>query len=227
MKTIGILGGMGPMATVDLMKKIILSTEAVCDQEHIPMLVDNNPQIPDRTAAILGKGPSPAAEMLKSCQRLESGGVDFIIIACNTAHYFLPEIMPKLTVPVISIMEATVAEAGRQGLSRVGLLATSGTVRTKLYQQELEKQGIACIMPEPERQHLIDDIIYEGVKAGRQDYDTTPVRQLIADMQKAGAEAFILGCTEVPLAVAMYGLKGRFIDSTQELAKAAVKRAQG
>lgn len=226
MKTIGIMGGMGPMATVDLMKKIILATEAGCDQEHIPMLVYNNPQIPDRTAAIMGKGPSPARAMLETARKLEQGGADFIIIACNTAHYFLPEILPQLSIPVISIMEATVAGAKRRGVNTVGLLATSGTVSTGLYQKELEKQGLRYILPEEERQHIVDDMIYEGVKAGRKDYDTTQARQLMADMIKLGAEGFILGCTEVPLAVAMYGLQGNFIDSTQELAMAAIRMAQ-
>ena len=226
MKTIGIMGGMGPMATVDLMKKIILATEAGCDQEHIPMLVYNNPQIPDRTAAIMGKGPSPASAMLETARKLEQGGADFIIIACNTAHYFLPEILPQLSIPVISIMEATVTGAKRRGLNTVGLLATSGTVSTGLYQKELEKQGLRYILPEEERQHIVDDMIYEGVKAGRKDYDTAQARQLMADMIKLGAEGFILGCTEVPLAVAMYGLQGNFIDSTQELAMAAIRMAQ-
>jgi len=226
MKTIGIMGGMGPMATVDLMKKIILATEAGCDQEHIPMLVYNNPQIPDRTAAIMGKGPSPASAMLETARKLEQGGADFIIIACNTAHYFLPEILPQLSIPVISIMEATVAGARRRGVNTVGLLATSGTVSTGLYQKELEKQGLRYILPEEERQHIVDDMIYEGVKAGRKDYDTTQARQLMADMINLGAEGFILGCTEVPLAVAMYGLQGNFIDSTQELAMAAIRMAQ-
>lgn len=226
MKTIGIMGGMGPMATVDLMRKIILATPARTDQEHIPMLVDNNSQIPDRTRAIKGLGASPAPEMVKTAKRLMMGGADFIIIACNTAHYFLPEILPQITIPVLSIIDVTTASAQAKGYKSVGLLATSGTVSTGLYQKTLEAYGLNCIAPAEEKQQLIDDMIYAGVKANNMAYDTTAVRALLAQMQAEGAEAFILGCTEVPVAVAMYGLEGNFIDSTDELAKAAVKFAK-
>lgn len=226
MKTIGILGGMGPMATVDLMKKIILSTPAKVDQEHIPMLVDNNCLIPDRTRAIKGLGPSPVPEMVKSAKRLMAGGADFIIMACNTAHYFLPEILPHISIPVLSIIDVAVDHIMEQGYQQVGLLATSGTISTGLYQKALEAKNIKCIAPAAQRQHIVDDMIYDGVKANNEAYDTGDIRALLADMRKQGAEAFILGCTEVPVAVSMYGLEGVFVDSTDELARAAVKFAR-
>ncbi|WP_026767183.1 aspartate/glutamate racemase family protein [Selenomonas ruminantium] len=226
MKTIGIMGGMGPMATVDLMKKIILATPASKDQEHIPMLVDNNSQIPDRTKAIMGQGASPAPEMVKTAKRLMMAGADFIIIACNTAHYFLPEILPQISIPVLSIIDVTTNSALEKGFKSVGLLATTGTVSTGLYQKKLEARGIQCITPPTDKQHLIDDMIYQGVKANNENYDTRAVKELLAEMQNAGAEAFILGCTEVPVAVSMYKLQGEFIDATDELAKAAIRFAK-
>jgi len=226
MKTIGIMGGMGPMATVDLMKKIILATPASKDQEHIPMLVDNNSQIPDRTKAIMGQGASPAPEMVKTAKRLMMAGADFIIIACNTAHYFLPEILPQISIPVLSIIDVTTNSALEKGFKSVGLLATTGTVSTGLYQKKLEASGIQCITPPTDKQHLIDDMIYQGVKANNENYDTRAVKELLAEMQNAGAEAFILGCTEVPVAVSMYKLQGEFIDATDELAKADIKFAK-
>ena len=226
MKRIGIIGGMGPMASVDLMKKIILATDAATDQEHIPMLLDNNTQVPDRTKAILGLGPSPVPEMLASAKRLEAGGADFIIMACNTAHYFLPEILPKLNIPVVSIITTTVDSVKKRGFKKIGLLCTSGTARTGLYQKALEENGMECISPVGEEQKLVDAMIYDGVKANNLNYDIKPVENLLAKMQSQGAEAFILGCTEVPLAVEMYHLKGVFIDATDELALAAVKLAK-
>ena len=226
MKTIGIMGGMGPMATVDLMKKIILATPASKDQEHIPMLVDNNSQIPDRTKAIMGQGASPAPEMVKTAKRLMMAGADFIIIACNTAHYFLPEILPQISIPVLSIIDVTTNSALEKGFKSVGLLATTGTVSTGLYQKKLEASGLQCITPSADKQHLLDDMIYQGVKANNENYDTRAVKELLAEMQNAGAEAFILGCTEVPVAVSMYKLQGEFIDATDELAKAAIKFAK-
>lgn len=226
MKTIGIMGGMGPMATVDLMKKIILATPAKTDQEHIPIIADDAPQIPDRTKAILGQGESPVPAMVKSARRLEAAGADFIVIACNTAHYFLPEVVSQIKIPVLSIVETAANVIQKRGYNKVGLLATSGTIRTGLYQKALNAKRIDCLTPSAEKQHLIDDLIYDGVKASNMAYDTAPVRQLLDSMQKDGAEGFILGCTEVPVAVEMYNLKGTFIDSTEELAKAAVKLAK-
>lgn len=226
MKTIGIIGGMGPMATVDLMKKIIISTPAHKDQEHIPMLVDNNCLIPDRTKAIQGLGPSPVPELVKTAKRLVAGGADFLIIACNTAHYFLPDILPHINIPVISIIDSAVASIKAKVYKSVGLLATSGTISTGLYQKTLEENGIQCISPSADTQHIVDDMIYDGVKANNLNYDTSSIKKLLNNMRDQGAEAFILGCTEVPVAVAMYALEGIFIDSTDELAKAAVKYAQ-
>jgi aspartate racemase len=208
------------------MKKIILATPASKDQEHIPMLVDNNSQIPDRTKAIMGQGASPAPEMVKTAKRLMMAGADFIIIACNTAHYFLPEILPQISIPVLSIIDVTTNSALEKGFKSVGLLATTGTVSTGLYQKKLEARGIQCITPPTDKQHLIDDMIYQGVKANNENYDTRAVKELLAEMQNAGAEAFILGCTEVPVAVSMYKLQGEFIDATDELAKAAIRFAK-
>ena len=142
-KTIGIIGGMGPMATVDLMKKVILATDAREDQEHIPILVDNNTNIPDRTAAILGEGEDPLPELLKSADRLTAGGADFLIMGCNTAHYFLPLMMPNLRIPVINMIEETAAFCAREGYKRVGLLASAGTCKSGIYQRALERAGFA------------------------------------------------------------------------------------
>ena len=225
MKTIGIIGGMGPMATVDLMQKIIQATDAHEDQEHIHILVDNNTDIPDRTAAILGRGPSPLPELLKSAERLTAQGADFLIMGCNTAHYFLPLMLPELEIPVISMIEATAAFCQQSGCHKVGLLASAGTCHAGIYQRALERAHIEVLQPTEAQEIAIHDMIYAGVKAGNRDYDTTKVRQALTEMSAAGAEAFILGCTEVPVAVAMYHLQGRFIDATQVLAEKAVAAA--
>ena len=105
MKTIGIMGGMGPMATVDLMQKVIVATKAIKDQEHIHTVIDNNTNIPDRSECIFGQGPSPVPEMVKSAERLTSMGADVIIIGCNTAHYFLPEVQKQVKTPFINMIE--------------------------------------------------------------------------------------------------------------------------
>ena len=225
MKTIGIIGGMGPMATVDLMQKIILATDAQEDQEHIPILVDNNTRIPDRTAAILGAGPSPVPELLKSAQRLTAAGADFLIMGCNTAHCFLPEFEPELTVPLLNMVTLTAEYCQAQGLKKVALLASAGTCRTGLYQKALAAVGVAVLQPEGAQEQAIHGMIYDGVKAGNPHYDAAPAQQVLRELQAQGAEAFVLGCTEMPVAVAMYHLQGHFIDATQVLAEASVRYA--
>ena len=225
MKTIGIIGGMGPMATVDLMQKIILATDAREDQEHIHLLIDNNTDIPDRTAAILGQGTSPVPELLKSADRLTAQGADFLIMGCNTAHFFLPLMMPFLKIPFISMIEATAEFCQQQGLKKVGLLASAGTCHSGIYQRALHYAGIETLQPDEAQETAIHDMIYTGVKAGRDYYDTTQVRKVLADMKAAGAEAFILGCTEMPLAISQYQLEGNFLDATQILAEKAAAAA--
>ncbi|WP_415945581.1 aspartate/glutamate racemase family protein [Selenomonas montiformis] len=225
MKTIGIIGGMGPMATADLMQKIILGTDAREDQDHIPMLIDNNTAIPDRTAAILGQGPSPVPELLRSADRLTRAGADFLIMGCNTAHYFLPLMMPYLKIPVISMIDAAARFCQRQGYRKIGLLASAGTCHAGVYQRALQHAGIRIIQPDERQEIAVHDMIYHGVKAGCSAYDTTAVRRVLSEMEAAGAEAFLLGCTEIPVAVSMYHLEGRFIDATEVLAEEAIEAA--
>lgn len=224
-KTIGIIGGMGPMATVDLMKKVILATDAREDQEHIPILVDNNTNIPDRTAAILGEGEDPLPELLKSADRLTDAGADFLIMGCNTAHYFLPRMMPHLKVPFVNMIEETAAFCAREGFKKVGLLASAGTCKSGIYQRALAEAGVEAVQLQGAAEEAVHAMIYDGVKASNPDFDTTAVREALAQMAKDGCEAFVLGCTEVPVAVEMYHLEGNFIDATEVLAEAAVQKA--
>ena len=225
MKTIGIIGGMGPMATVDLFEKIVLATDAQSDQEHIHILIDNNTDIPDRTQRILGTGPSPVPEMLASVRRLTDQGADFLIMGCNTAHYFLPELQPALTVPFIDMIEETARYCFRQGMRHVGLLASGGTYESGIYAKAFARLGMHLTAPDEEGKRICHDIICHGVKAGNAAYDARPFKAVLRQMEQEGVESFILGCTEMPLAVRMYHADGRFIDATQVLAEAAVRFA--
>lgn len=223
MKKIGIIGGMGPMATVDLMQKIIASTKASSDQEHIHILVDNNTEIPDRTAAILGKGPSPVFEMVRAGLDLEKMGADVLVMACNTAHYFLPQIQPFFHIPVLNMIEEAARHCARQKIECVALLASKGTYSAGIYETTFQKAGIRMIIPEEAEQQAVQDMIYEGVKAGNPSYDCSKVEDALTRMGNAGAQAFVMGCTEIPLAVSMYHIAGHYIDSTQILAEEAVR----
>ena len=222
MKTIGIIGGMGPMATVDLFEKIVLATDAASDQEHFHILIDNNTDIPDRTQAIFGKGPSPVPAILDSVRRLTEQGADALIMGCNTAHYFLPQLRPHMTVPFIDMLEETASYCLRQGMHRVGLLATEGTCASGIYTQIFSRMGIQMVLPDEAGRSICHEVICQGVKAGNMHYDVQDFKAVLRQMEQDGVESFVLGCTEMPLAVKMYDVPGHFIDATQVLAEAAV-----
>ncbi|MHC1720734.1 MAG: aspartate/glutamate racemase family protein [Clostridiaceae bacterium] len=220
---IGIIGGMGPLATKDLLEKIILNTEAASDQEHIQVFIDNNTKIPDRTKAILHNGEDPLPEMLKSGKRLELLGADVAIMPCNTAHYFYNELSAKLKIPMINMLDVTARRAQELGYRKVGILATDGTILSGVYKKAMGRWGIEIVTPDADGQKAVMDIIYSGVKAGKMDIDTTPFLAVISELEANGAEALILGCTELPLAFEIYHIdKTKAIDPTLELAKAAI-----
>lgn len=229
LKTIGIMGGMGPAATVDLMSRIISMTDASADQEHIPMIVDSNTRIPDRTEAILGRGESPVPEMLASAKRLEAAGADFIVIACHAAHYYVPEIKDKIGIPVIDMPEETAKLLKMNGVNRAAVLATDGTVRSGLYGAALERFGIQTVYPDDRQQKTVMSLVYDYVKKGVTDPADLPreeMTSIIGDLSSQGAEALLLASTELPIAFSIMGLRSNaFIDPTIVLAKSAIRTA--
>lgn len=224
-KTIGIIGGMGPMATADLFKKIIDNTPATCDNDHFHVCIDSNTNIPDRTAAILFGGKDPVPEMVRSAILLEAMGADLLVMPCNTAHFFYDRVAAMTHVPIINMLEETAREVVRQNISCVGLLATDGTIQSGLYDRVLKSQGIHVLYPSKECQKHVMDIIYMGVKASNYNIDLTGFFQTIDELEQAGAETLILGCTELPVAFSMFSINRRHIDPTLVLAKCAIKMA--
>ena len=210
------------MATADLFQKIVRMTDAACDTDHIRIYLDNNAQIPDRTAAILSGGPDPVPAMLDSVNKLSSIGADVLIMPCNTAHYFLPRLRESSTVPFISMLEET-ALACKQahGAAPVGLLGTSGTIRSGNYKQALQAQQVPCVQPTEEEQAVLMQLIY-AVKAGESQLDRQAFLDVLAAMKARGATYFILGCTELPILADLFQLQESCIDPTTELARAAI-----
>ena len=227
-KIIGILGGMGPEATIDLFYKIIKFTPAEKDQDHLRIIIDNNPKIPDRTAAILGKGEDPLPALQETARNLEKAGADFIIIPCNTAHYFLSSIQESVEVPILNMIEETAKETLQRipQIKKVGLLASVGIYETEIYHQKFKKFNIKVISPEEKDKEEIMKTIY-AVKAGN--LSEAIKRNIIKAAQKLidkGAEAIIAGCTEIPLILKEEDVVVPLIDPTQVLAKAAVQKAR-
>lgn len=221
-KTVGIIGGMGPLATADLFKKIVLNTKAESDQEHLKVLVDNNTDISDRTSAILYGGKNPVPQLTKSALLLWAMGAEVLVMPCNTAHYFYNDVQNAVDIPVLHMIEITCNSLLKKGIKKAGLLATDGTIESGIYQGVFDKSGIELLKPDTYGQKEIMDMIYKGVKAGKKDYDTKKIREILDKLISDGAETLILGCTELPLAFDMYNLNYETCDPTLELAKAAV-----
>ena len=227
-KIIGILGGMGPEATIDLFYKIIKFTPAEKDQDHLRIIIDNNPKIPDRTAAILGKGEDPLPALQESARNLEKAGADFIIIPCNTAHYFLTLIQESVKIPILNMIEETVKETQKRisQIQKVGLLASISIYETEIYHQHFKKINIVVISPEEKDKKEIMKVIY-AVKAGNLSEEIK--KNILKTAQKLidkGAEAIITGCTEIPLILKEGDVSVPIIDPTQILAEAAVQKAR-
>ena len=226
-KTIGIIGGMGPLATADLFEKIVGHTKAACDQEHLHVVIDSNTNIPDRTAALLHGGADPLPELVKSAGRLEKMGADVLIMPCNTAHNYYDGIAAAVSVPVLHMVRLTAQALVERGVKKAGLLATDGTVRTGIYQKSFAGSGVELLTPDEAGQRAVMEMIYQGVKAGDMAFDAQPARQAMERLLAAGAEVLILGCTELPLAVKLYGIDLPAVDPTLELALEAIRFAGG
>ena len=227
---IGILGGMGPAATVDLFDRIVRATPAERDQDHLRILIDNNPAVPDRTAAILEGGPDPLPLLQAGVQELARRGAELLAIPCNTAHHFLPEVQAACPVPILDMIAETAQyiRATHGDGCAVGILATTGTVGTGLYQRALEAESLAWMLPADAEQEALMDAIYgpRGIKAGAAaDGPRSAIRKVGRQMAARGAEAFVLGCTEIPLVIGPGDLVKPFVASNQVLADVVVRVA--
>lgn len=229
---VGVIGGVGPQATAYFLDMVVRLTAAERDQDHLDMVVLNHASIPDRTAFILGESDeNPGPVMAEDARRLAAFGVDFLVLPCNTAHHFTREIEDAVDVPLVNIVEETVAEVRRRvpGVVAVGLLATSGTVRAGVYQRAIEAAGARTVLPDEPGQASLMRIIYDQVKAGRP-VDVEEFRALVAGLRAQGAQAVVLGCTELSVVAADFDLLAQdagLVDSLDVLARRTIERAGG
>jgi aspartate racemase len=223
-KIIGILGGMGPEATADLYMRIIRATPAKRDQDHPRVIIYSNSKVPDRTAAIIGTGPSPLPELIRAGKRLEEAGADFIIIPCNTAHYFLEPLQKELRVPILNMIKLSAGKTKSlyPKIKRAGLLATEGTVRSGLYSTAFAE---AMLQPTLDKQVDVMKAIYQYIKAGNLIDGCFLLRDVANELVTAGAEMIICGCTEVSLVLKDSDLPVPVLDPLQVLAEASVAKA--
>jgi len=228
-RIIGILGGMGPEATVDFFREIIRLTPVRTDQEHIPVLIHSDPRVPERTAAILGTGEDPTPYLLSGALTLEKAGAGIIAVPCNTAHYFLPRIRGRVGIAILDMIEETfhASRASVPDAAAVGLLATRGTVTSGVYRDVFARHGVEILTPDAKDQDRVQEAILE-IKAGSYDRSRRDTFEAVgARLVSAGARAVILGCTEIPLGFKAEGVDYPVVNATRVLAQAAVDWALG
>lgn len=222
MKRLGIIGGLGPMATAYFLQLIIEMTDAKTDQDHIETIIYNFPKTPDRTKYILGLSElNPAPEMIRIGKLLSEQQVDVLAIPCVTAHYFHVQMEEEIGLPVLHGIRKTAEYLKERNISCVGVMATDGTIQSKLFQTELEAQGIKVVVPDKENQKKVMQLIYDDVKAGKR-ADMDKFREVTSYLTGQGAEVVILGCTELSVIKRDEKLKKGYLDVLEVLARSCV-----
>lgn len=222
-KLLGVLGGLGPMATVYFYELLTSLTDAKSDQEHIDMVISSRATTPDRTAYILGKSDvNPIGAMIEDAKKLVAFGADIIAIPCNTAHYFYDQLAAAVNVPILNIVEESVACLKAGGISKFGLLATDGTVISKTYQKYCEAHDITCVVPDAPHQARVMEIIYDQIKMGKK-VNMESFYEISHYMRSLGCERLILGCTELSLIKRDEKLGDFYTDSLECLALATIR----
>lgn len=221
-KILGIIGGLGPLATAYFMELITEMTDAQVDQDHLEMIIHSAPAIPDRTLFITYRSTeNPLPQILEIGKNLIRQGVGCIAIPCMTAHYFYDIMDQEFQVPVIHAIQATTDHLKQAGIRTAGIMATDGTIRKELFQEKLQASGITPIVPDAAHQATVMSLIYDNVKAGRP-LDLSLFDKVSSHLREQGAEAIILGCTELSMAKRQYQLVPGYLDSMEVLAQQCI-----
>ncbi|HQT79417.1 MAG TPA: amino acid racemase [Rhodopila sp.] len=231
-RILGVLGGMGPLASAQFMLRLTLLTPAQRDQDHIPAVLWSDPRIPDRTAGRLGKGPDPLPWLLRGIHGLLEAGCGAIAIPCNTAHGWFGPMAEAAGVPILHIVDAAAADLQRMGITggTIGLMGTAATLEMRLYQDRLETQGWHCIEPDPDQMQRLVTPAIASVKANRVAEAYHPLAEVVNSLAARGADAVVLGCTEIPLAIQSgpaSELAVPVVDTIDALARSAIAWARG
>jgi len=222
---VGVLGGMGPEATVDFMSKLISFTPGDDDQDHIRLLVDQNPTVPNRQDALLRGGISPGPVLADMARGLEAGGCDFLVMPCNTAHAFQDDIRAAVDIPFVSIIDATLDAA--KDAKCVGIMATTGCIRAAIYQPVLESRGMDYVLPSDAEVDELTQLSFEIKSGNKSDKIRTDMRRLAEALIERGADLIVSGCTEFPLVLAADDLAVPLLSSTDELVRKTIAIALG
>jgi len=228
MKKVGIIGGAGPEASNKFCELLIRKTPSRKDQDNIPFIHFCNPQIPDRTDFILGKGINPLSEIVDNAKALEMAGADFLVVPCNTAHYFLSELQENVNLPIVDMTKVLVKEVLSEypPIKKIGILATTGSIKAGIYQRYFNSVGVQCILPsEEDQENLVMRSIYGsgGIKAGKKALPRKLLGIAVQKLIEAGVEAVVLGCTEIPLVLRQKDFAVKLYDPMELTAKEVIR----
>ena len=226
-KKLGVMGGMGPEATSYYYENVITHTDASCDQEHIDMVILSHATMPDRTAAITsGEQNELIGKLCEDARILERLGVSNIAITCNTSHYFYDHIQKAVKIPVINMIEESVAYAVRdfENVKRVGIMATDGTIGSRIYHKACRKAGVTPVKPSEERQRDVMSLIYDDIKAGKPG-DRKKFDRVVSEFMRKGCDVIILACTELSVFKGKHDIPSICLDAMDVMVKESILRS--
>lgn len=222
MKTLGVIGGLGPIATAYFYELLIKMADTIRDQEHIETIIYSKPSIPDRTDYIMGRSmENPVVPMIEIGNRLVSMGADFIAIPCITAHYFHERLSREIKAPIIHLIKEIVKYLKINGVNTVGIMATEGTIYSGLFQKELMAEDIMPILPSKHHQNYVTELIYKDIKSSGPPH-MEKFYGVAEELKLQGAQVIILGCTELSLIKRDYAIGPDFIDAMEVLSLCAL-----
>lgn len=227
-KSLGVIGGMGPEATSYYYENVIAHTKASCDQEHIDMVILSHAAMPDRTEAIIsGNGRELINMLCNDARTLESLGVSNIAITCNTSHYFYDQIQRAVKVPVINMIQESVSYAVRdfEGVKRVGIMATDGTINSKIYYRACRKAGVTPVKLSEDRQKDVMSLIYDDIKAGKPG-DRRKFDRVVSEFMRKGCDVVILACTELSVFKGKHDVPSICLDAMDVLVRESILRSE-
>ncbi len=225
--TTGVLGGMGPQATVDFMTKIIRQTPAQLDQDHIPLIIDHNPLVPNRHKSLNGSGDDAKAPLIEMAKKLEGAGAHFLVMVCNTAHAYHADIQGKISIPFISIVDEVVAhiQENYPSVKNIGIMAADGCLHANIYQQALLHKSFVPIQWHEDRSRQFMELLFR-IKTGNVGDESRKEMVLLSQyLSDAGAELIISGCTEIPLVMTAKDIDIPLIESTDILVQQTIAYA--
>lgn len=227
-KTVGIMGGFGPEATADFFARLIAQTPAETDQDHLHILIDNNPGVPNRHLAIRGETPSVGPDLVTMARRLEAAGADFLVMVCNTAHAWTDEIRAGVSIPFVSFIEEVcdyIVETNEP--CPVGIMAADGCLEANLYQRALEERGFEPICWDEDHLKQFMTLVFR-IKAGERDEAMArEMANLAEDLASRGAKLIISGCTEIPLVLDEAAVRIPLVSSSDLLVQRTIDYARG